>query len=117
MFIRFGKRLSKSHGASGHFMARLSDAFFVPSQDDIEFIKAALRKAGIAEEDINSKKWQHYKTRVRRTVPGPVELEREFKRVVQVFADLLDAKTGKPFSRRTLGIFTRAPSSTHKKGA
>jgi hypothetical protein len=96
-------------------MARLSDAFFVPSLDDIEFIKAALRKAGIAEEDVNSKKWQCYKTRVRRTVPGPVELEREFKRVVQVFADLLDAKTGKPlFSKDTWNLHKSTLKHTQK---
>jgi ribonuclease D len=106
IFIRFGKWLSKSHGAFGVFMARLSDAFFVPSQDDIEFIKAALRKADVSEDDINSKKWQYYKTRVRRTVPGPVELEREFKKVVQLFADVPDAKTSKPlFSKAAWNLY------------
>jgi hypothetical protein len=106
IFIRFGKRLSKSHGAFGVFMARLSDAFFVPSQDDIEFIKAALRKADVSEDEINSKKWQYYKTRVRRTVPSPTELEREFKKVVQLFADVPDAKTSKPlFSKDTWNLY------------
>jgi hypothetical protein len=64
IFIWFGKRLSKSHGVFGVFMALLSDAFFVPSQDAIKFIKAAMQKADVSDDDLNSKKWQYYKTRV-----------------------------------------------------
>jgi hypothetical protein len=48
---------SFDHGAFGAFMARLRDAFFVPSQDDIEFIKAAMQKADVSDNHINSKKW------------------------------------------------------------
>jgi hypothetical protein len=73
----------------GVFLAWLSDAFFfAPGKDDIEFIKAALlRKADMSEDNnINAKKWQFFKTRVCRTVHGPVESEREFKKVVQLFA-------------------------------
>jgi hypothetical protein len=78
-------------------MARLSDTFFVPSQDDIKFIKAALQKADMSNGDIDFKNWQYYKTRVRRTVPGPIKLEREFKKVVHLFADVPNAKTSKPW--------------------
>jgi hypothetical protein len=33
-------------------MSRLSDAFFIPSQEDIELIKAALRRSGVSDDDI-----------------------------------------------------------------
>ena len=106
IFIRFSKKLSKAHGAFGAFMSRLSDAFFVPSQDDIEFIKEALQKVGVSDEEINKKKWTYYKRRVRRSVPQPEELAREFIRVVQLFADVEDAKTGKPlFSKEAWNLY------------
>jgi hypothetical protein len=95
IFLRFSKVISKSHGAFGTFMARLSDAFFVPSQDDINLIKSVLRKFGMSEDDIKKKAWQYFKKRVRRRVPGPKELEREFVRVINLLADLKDAKTEK----------------------
>jgi hypothetical protein len=96
IFLRFARVLTKGHGVFGAFMSRLSDAFFIPSQEDIEFIKAALRRSGVSDEDINKNRWQYYKRRVRRRVSLPKELEREFKRVVNLFANLEDAKTGKP---------------------
>jgi hypothetical protein len=96
IFLRFARVLTKGHGVFGAFMSRLSDAFFVPSQEDIEFIKAALRRSGVSDEDIKKKPWQYYKRRVRRRVSLPKELEREFKRVVNLLANLEDAKTGKP---------------------
>jgi hypothetical protein len=96
IFLRFARVLTKGHGVFGAFMSRLSDAFFVPSQEDIEFIKAALRRSGVSDEDIKKKRWQYYKRRVRRRICLPKELEREFNRVVNLFANLEDAKTGKP---------------------
>ena len=48
IFLRFARVLTKGHGVFRAFMSRLSDAFFVPSQDDIEFIKAALPCAALA---------------------------------------------------------------------
>ena len=95
IFLRFSKVISKSHGAFGTFMARLSDAFFVPSQDDIDFIKSVLHKFGLSEDEIKKKAWQYFKKRVRRRVPGQKELEIEFVRVVNLLADLKDSKTGK----------------------
>jgi hypothetical protein len=81
-------------------MARLSDALFVPSQADIEFIKFALRKAGLSADQMKSKSWNYYKRRVRKV------LEREYLRVINMFAGLLDAKTGKPplFNKKAWGL-------------
>jgi hypothetical protein len=50
--LRFARVLTKGHGVFGAFMSRLSDAFFIPSQEDIEFIKAALRRSGVSDDDI-----------------------------------------------------------------
>jgi hypothetical protein len=97
IFIRFQKVVSKDHGAFRQFMARLSDAFFVPSQDDIAFIKKALGRAGLSDDDIKKKKWDFYKRRIRRHVSSPAILLRDFKRVVAMFANLEDGKTKKPF--------------------
>jgi len=106
IFQRFSKVLSKQHGAFGSFMARLSDAFFVPSQDDLEFIREALRKAGLSEEDIKAKSWQYFKPRVRRHVPKPKILEQDFKCVVNLFANLEDAETGLPFfNAKAWGVY------------
>jgi len=96
IFIRFSKVLSKQHGAFAVFMARLSDAFFVPNQADIEFVKEALRKGGLSEDEINRKRWHFFKRRIRRAVPEPRELEKQFSRVVNLMANLTDNKTGKP---------------------
>jgi hypothetical protein len=52
IFLRFARVLTKAHGVFGTFMSRLSDAFFVPSLEDIEFIKAALCHSGVSNEDI-----------------------------------------------------------------
>lgn len=80
-------------GTFGSFMA--SDAFFVPSQKDIEFIKLALKKAGLTDDQIQAKTWQYYKKRVRRRVPSPSVLTRDFKRLVSLFANVTDNKTKK----------------------
>lgn len=106
IFIRFTRVLSKQHGAFGTFMSRLSDAFFVPNQSDIEFVKEALRVAGLSEEQINSKKWNYFKRRIRRTVPSPLELEKQFNRVVNLMAGLEDNKTGKAlFGRKAWNLY------------
>jgi hypothetical protein len=106
IFLRFSKVISKSHGGFGTFMARLSDAFFVPSQDDIDFIKNVLRKFGLSEDEIKKKKWQYFKKRVRRRVPGRKELEIEFLKVVNLLADIKDSKTGKPlFNEKAWNLY------------
>jgi hypothetical protein len=61
IFIRFCKVLSKDHGAFRAFMARLSDAFFIPSQTDIIFIKKALEKT---KDEIKAAPWRYFKQRV-----------------------------------------------------
>ena len=55
IFLRFFRVLQKGHGAFRTFMARLSDVFFVPSRENIEFIKACLRKNNFTEDEIKSK--------------------------------------------------------------
>lgn len=93
---RFSKALSLRHGAFGAFMARLSDAFYHPSVEDVAFIKEVLKKAGLSDKEIAAKPWQYYKRRVRRRVPPKDVLEADVTRVVNLFADVKDAKTGKP---------------------
>ena len=96
IFLRFNRVLKSAHGACRAFLARLSDVFFVPSHQDIEFIKKVLKKNGFSDDEIKEKPWQYYKRRVRRSVPEPKILERDFVPVVQLFANLKDAKTGAP---------------------
>ena len=104
--MRFSKVLSKEHDTFRSFMARMSDAFFVPCQSDIELVKTALGKAGLSEDDINKKEWQFFKKRVRRTVPVPKILERDFTRVINLFTDVKDAKSGKePFNAKAWALF------------
>jgi hypothetical protein len=116
IFLRFSKVIKKSHGAFGSFMARLSDVIFVPSQADIAFIKEALRKSGVSEEDIKAKPWQYFKRRVRRTVPKPATLERDFKRVVNVFANVQDSKTGEPLFVKKVWALYRSTLRHIRKG-
>jgi hypothetical protein len=113
IFLRWARFLLKAHGAFGAFMARLSDALFVPSQADIEFIKFALRKAGLSADQIKSKSWNYYKRRVRRRVPPRKVLEREYLRVINMFAGLLDAKTGKPLFNKKAWGFTQGYAQTY----
>ena len=116
IFLRFARVLSKEHGAFPAFMARLSDAFFVASQADIKLIQAALRKHGLTDDQIKAKPWQYYKKRVRRTVPGREILERDFKRVVNLFADLTDGKTGKPLFSNKAWALVRSTLKHIRKG-
>jgi len=97
IFFRFKNALSSRHGCFRAFMARLSDAFFVPSHDDIEFIKEVLKANGYTEKEIKSKPWEFFKTSIRHTVPGPSILEAYLQRVFDLFADEVDQKSGKKF--------------------
>ena len=115
IFLRFSRVLSKEHGAFRAFMARLSDAFFVPSQADIELVKTALRKCGLSEEEIKQKPWQYFKRRVRRVVPGSKVLLRDFKRVVNLFSDIKDGKTDQPlFGKKAWSLFKATVRHIHK---
>jgi hypothetical protein len=106
VFLRFVRVISKKHGAFGPFMARLSDVMFIPSQNDLEFVKAALKSAGLTEDEINAKPWRYFKRRIRRSVPGPQELEAEFNRLVNLMANVLDAKTGKSlFGKKAWNLY------------
>jgi hypothetical protein len=97
IFLRFQKLLSSSHGCYRAFMARLSDAFFVPSHDDIEFIKEVLKANSFTDEEIKSQPWEFFKRSVHRTVPDPSTLEANLQKVFDLFADVVDQKTGKKF--------------------
>jgi hypothetical protein len=56
-------------------MARLSDSFFVPSQEDIAFIKQALQKAGFSDNEIKAKPWNYFKQRAQCHIPKQTELK------------------------------------------
>ncbi|KAJ3081332.1 hypothetical protein HDU99_005967, partial [Rhizoclosmatium hyalinum] len=53
---RINKTLLKSHGAYKPFMARLRDAFFLISKDDLDLVVAALKTAGLSDDEIEAKK-------------------------------------------------------------
>ena len=97
IFLRFQRVVSTLHGCFKAFMVRLSDAFFIPSHSDIDFIKTVLKACGHTDEEIKSKPWHFYKSSIRRTVPGPKALEENLQKVFDLFADEVDAKTGKKF--------------------
>jgi hypothetical protein len=107
IFLRFSRVLKKAHGAFALFMARLSDVFFIPSQDDLELIKDLLKQNGFSDDQIKQKTWQYFKRRVRRSVPPPNVLERDFNRTVNMFANLKDAKTGKQlFGKKAWNLYS-----------
>ena len=97
IFIRFSKVLSKKHGIFALFMARLADVFFVPNLEDIAFVKGALKEAGLSDDEIDALPWVFFKRRIRRRVPCPRELEKSFNKLVNLMANVKDAKTNLPF--------------------
>ena len=100
IFLRFQRVLSKEHGAFKIFMSRLRDTFFIPSPEDLEFLRVAMRAAGWTDAKIDEKMktdYNYFMERVRRHVPSPAELERKFNKVVFTFAYLKDSKTDRLF--------------------
>jgi hypothetical protein len=78
-------------------MARLSDAFFVPCQSDVDFIKTVLKENGCTDDKIKAKPWRFYKDGIRCTVPSPAILEANLRKVFDLFADEVDQKKKKKF--------------------
>ena len=89
---------------------------FLSSQSDIEFIKLALRKVGYSEDRIRSLTWAYYKKRVRRSVPAPTELMKNYRRVVAMFANIRDAKTGEPLFRKKAWALYKETCKHIRKG-
>jgi hypothetical protein len=44
IFLQFNQVLKSAHGAYHAFLAQLSEVFFVPLQQDIEFVKKVIKK-------------------------------------------------------------------------
>ena len=78
-------------------MACLSDAFFIPSHSDIDFIKTVLKACIHTDEEIKSKPWHFYKSSIHHTMPCLKALEESLQKVFDVFADEVNAKKGKNF--------------------
>ena len=87
-------------------MSRLSDVLFAPSQENIELIKEVLKRAGLSDDQITSKKWSYFKWWVRRTYPPPKKLEADFNWLVNMMAHLKDAKSQKPlFGKKAWNLY------------
>jgi hypothetical protein len=100
IFLRFQRVLSKEHGCYEMFMADLRDAFFIPNEADMDFIREMLQTAGMSEKEIDKKSQNDYKyflRRVRRHVPQNRELRKRFMAVADLYRDVVDAKTGQVF--------------------
>ena len=99
IFFRFERVLSKEHGCYQSFVQDLRDALFIPNFDDIQQVKQSLKeKQDLDDEGIEKKFSNDYKfflQRVRRHVPAPPELESRYCEVINTYAKIRDAKTGK----------------------
>jgi hypothetical protein len=63
-------------------------------------VEAMLRLEGLNDEQIKQKfsqEYHYYLRRVRHHIPLPDELEKRYQEVITLFANVHDAKTGKPF--------------------
>lgn len=111
IFFRFERVLRKDHGANQLFHRALRDAIYILNQDDLNACIDVLRSVfHMSDEDIRYKRltdFRWFKMRVRRFVPGPIELERRYMSVIEEFKDIVDAKTGFPF-------FSDAAKAVHR---
>jgi hypothetical protein len=99
---RISRTIKLKHGAAHAFLARLRDAFFVVSKEDLDAVCAFLQKQNLSKEEIEKKKkedWVYFLKHCRRAVPGPKELLDRFDKVCTLFGPLEDAKTGEPLFR------------------
>jgi hypothetical protein len=96
---RISKTLLHSHGAFQLFMARLKDAFFLVSKDDIDSVVGGLRSekgyTDIQVQEWKSKNWGFILKYCRRAVPPKDILLARFDQVCQFFSNIRDLKTGK----------------------
>jgi hypothetical protein len=99
---RINRTLLKAHGAYKPFMARLRDAIFLISAEDMNTVVAALKAARWTDEQIQAKKkydWGFFLKHCRRHIPHKEELLKRFDKVCDAFHDMLDSKTQKPLFR------------------
>ena len=118
IFLRHQKLLSKEHGAFKVFMSRLRDLLFVPNPDDMALIKACLKKRGLSDDDITDKinnEYAFFVRRVRRAVPGPDALIRDYDELVKLFANVKDAKTGAVLFRKKAWDLYKVTRDKHMK--
>jgi hypothetical protein len=99
IFLRYKRVLSTEHGCYREFICRLSEALFVPSAADIDFVRAALRASGMTNEEVKAQmeSGAFASKRIRRFVPRPEELHNRFVEVVDQFCNVVDAKRGTKF--------------------
>ena len=75
----------------------LRDAIFVFNTDDVKAVTQVLQLKGRSFQDMLDENPKWILKRVRRTVPPPAQLYFAVKEVYDHCADILDAKTSKPF--------------------
>jgi hypothetical protein len=76
------------HGCYQMFMADLRDAYFIPNEVDLQIAK---------EMESTICEYHYFLRRVRRHVPLPEELEKQYMHVVELYQDVNDANTGSRF--------------------
>jgi hypothetical protein len=104
---RINRTLLKAHGAYKPFMARLRDAIFLISAEDMNTVVAALKAARWTDEQIQAKKkydWGFFLKHCRRHIPHKEELLKRFDKVCDAFHDMLDSKTQKPLFHTALMV-------------
>ena len=108
IFLRFDRVLSKEHGAYANFMSALRDALYIACDEDLELVRELLKEAGYSDKEIEKKLGTEFDwclKRIRRQVPAPKELEKRYQEVVELYKDIVDAKTEKAFfSNRALRV-------------
>jgi hypothetical protein len=102
---RISKTLKKAHGAFRAFLARLRDAFFWVSKEDLDLLVTFLKTQGLTDDDIQRKRevdWVFFLRNSRRVVPPKDILLERFNRVCDFYNGIKDAATGQPlFSEAT----------------
>jgi hypothetical protein len=100
IFLRFERVVSKEHGAFADFMSALRDALYIPNQDDLDWVRQCLRESGKNDTEINQKLRTEFDwclRRIRRHVPSPTDLEKRYQEVIDLYSDVVDGNTEKPF--------------------
>lgn len=98
---RITRKLRKTHGAWLPFVARLRDAILVVVPEDLAAVKAALiTKGAVTEADWEEYEVQHWgelRRLCRKVAPPPEVMLRRLLKLEELYADIPDAETGKPF--------------------
>jgi hypothetical protein len=88
--FRISTTLKKKHGQYKKFMARLRDAMFNISQEDVAAVKKQLEDRGFSLEEIEDRylgNYRYFVARCRRTIPPPTELRANMEAVFAHFED------------------------------